>query len=331
MVGTAFLFPGQGSQGVGMGRALAERYPEARAVFEEADQILGFKLSALCFSGPERDLLRTENTQPALLVTSIAAFRVLASKGVAPSAAAGHSAGEYAAHVAAGTFSFADGLRLIRARGEAMARAGTERPGAMAAVLGLSPEEIREVLQAVGAPDDLAAANYNSPGQVVLSGTPEALSRASEEAKRRGAKKVVPLSVSAAFHSPLMASAARSLAVALDQVAFSRPRFPVVANVSAAPVREPEEARVSLKEQLLKPVLWEETVRALLRDGAGRFVEVGNGRVLRGLVRGVDKGAALFGSQDPEELEAAAAPPPPAAPVSPISKTAAAAQTRAQE
>ena len=191
--------------------------------------------------------------------------------------------------MAAGTFSFADGLRLIRARGEAMARAGTERPGAMAAVLGLTPEQIREVLQAVGAPDDLAAANYNSPGQVVLSGTPEALSRATEEAKRRGAKKVVPLSVSAAFHSPLMASAARSLAVALDQVAFSRARFPVVANVSAAPVREPEEARATLKEQLLKPVLWEETVRAL-SGTAPTIRRSGQRKVLRGLVRGVDRG-----------------------------------------
>ncbi|HLQ66452.1 MAG TPA: ACP S-malonyltransferase [Candidatus Limnocylindrales bacterium] len=312
MVGTAFLFPGQGSQSVGMGRALAERYPEARAVFEEADMVLGIKLSALCFKGPEEELVKTENTQPALLATSIAAYRVLQAKGVAPSAAAGHSAGEYAAHVAAGTFPFADGLRLIRARGEAMALAGRERPGAMAAVLGLDQAQIGEVLQAVGAPDDLAAANYNSPGQVVLSGTPEALALGVEEAKRRGAKKVVPLSVSAAFHSPLMAAAARSLAAALDQVAFARGRFPVYANVSAAPVREPEEARASLKAQLLKPVLWEQTMRALLRDGADRFVEVGNGRVLRGLVRGVDKGAALFGSQDPDELEAAAASPAPA-------------------
>jgi len=306
-VTTAFLFPGQGSQSVGMGRSLAERFPEARAVFEEADRVLGFKLSALCFDGPEEELTRTENTQPALLVTSVAAFRALQAKGATPDAAAGHSAGEYAAHVAAGTFSFADGLRLIRARGEAMARAGTERPGSMAAVLGLTAPQIDEVLRAVGAPDDLAAANYNSPGQVVLSGTPEALQRAAEEAKRLGAKRVMPLQVSAAFHSPLMATAARGLAAALDQVAFAKSRFPVYANVSAAPVREPEAARASLKEQLLRPVLWEQTVRAMIEDGIGRFVEVGNGRVLRGLVRGVDKGPALFGSQDPDEVEAASA------------------------
>lgn len=310
--GPAFLFPGQGSQSVGMGRALAERYPEAREAFEEADAVLGFPLTKLCFEGPEAELTRTENTQPALLATSIAAFRTLERTGVAPSAAAGHSAGEYAAHVAAGTFSYADGLRLIRARGEAMAHAGEERPGAMAAVLGLSAEQIDEVLRAVNAPRDLAAANYNSPGQVVLSGTPEALARGAEEAKRLGAKRVVPLSVSAAFHSPLMEAAARGLAVALDQVAFSRPRFPVYANVSAKPVREPEEARATLKQQLLQPVLWEPTMRALIAAGTRRFVEVGNGRVLRGLAKSVDRELALFGSQDPDEVEAASAPAAPA-------------------
>lgn len=307
MAGAAFLFPGQGSQSVGMGRALAERYPEARAAFDEADQVLGFPLAKLCFEGPEEELTRTENTQPALMVTSIAAFRALESRCPAPAAAAGHSAGEYAAHVAAGTFSFADGLRLIRARGEAMARAGNERPGAMAAVLGLSAEQIGEVLRAVDAPRDLAAANYNSPGQVVLSGTPEALARGVEEAKRAGAKRVVALQVSAAFHSPLMEAAARGLAEALDRVPFQRSRFPVYANVSAEPVQEPEAARAALKEQLLKPVLWEQTLRAMAAAGMRRFVEVGNGRVLRGLARSVDRDLLLFGSQDPDEVEAAAA------------------------
>ncbi|HEU4764864.1 MAG TPA: ACP S-malonyltransferase [Candidatus Eisenbacteria bacterium] len=308
VTGPAFLFPGQGSQSVGMGRLLADRYPEARDAFEEADAVLGFSLAKLCFEGPEAELTRTENTQPALLATSVAAFRALSAKGIAPTAAAGHSAGEYAAHVAAGTFSYADGLRLIRARGEAMAHAGDERPGAMAAVLGLTAEQIAEVLRAVDAPRDLAAANYNSPGQVVLSGTPEALARATDEAKRLGAKRVVPLTVSAAFHSPLMEAAARGLALALDQVAFLRPRFPVYANVSAKPVREPEEARATLKEQLLQPVLWEQTMRALIADGTRRFVEVGNGRVLRGLAKSVDRELALFGSQDPDEVEAASAP-----------------------
>lgn len=307
------LFPGQGSQSVGMGRALAGRYPEARAAFEEADRVLGFPLTKICFEGPEDELTRTENTQVALLATSVAAFRVLEAKGLAPSAAAGHSAGEYAAHVAAGTFSYADGLRLIRARGEAMARAGSERPGAMAAVLGLTTAQVEEVLRAVGAPRDLAAANYNSPGQVVLSGTPEALARGAEEAKRLGAKRVVPLQVSAAFHSPLMEAAARALAAALDEVAFTRSRFPIWANASAAPVREPEEARASLKEQLLKPVLWEQTMRALIAGGARRFIEVGNGRVLRGLAKSVDRDLVLLGAQDPDELEAAAAAPAPAA------------------
>lgn len=306
MSGVAFLFPGQGSQSVGMGRALCERDPEARAVFEEADRRLGFPLSKLCFEGPAEELTRTENTQPALLVTSIAAARVLARRGIGAVAAAGHSAGEYAAHVAAGSLSFEAGLLLIRRRGELMAGAGQDRPGSMTAVLGLSAEQIDEVLRTVEAPNDLAAANYNSPGQVVLSGTREALARAGEEAKRRGAKKVVPLEVSAAFHSPLMEAAARGLAEALDRATIRAPQIPVYANVSAEPLRDPEAIRKALKEQLLKPVRWEQTVRAILGSGTRRFVEVGNGRVLRGLVRGVDKEAELFGSESPEAIDAAA-------------------------
>ncbi len=289
-----------------MGRALAERFPEARAVFEEADLVLGLPLTRLCFEGPSEELTRTENTQPALLVTSVAAARVLERRGVRPEAAAGHSAGEYAAHVAAGSLSFEDGLRLIRRRGELMADAGTERPGSMAAVLGLSVEQIGEVLRAVGTPRDLAAANYNSPGQVVLSGTREALDRAALEAKRIGAKKIVPLQVSAAFHSPLMEAAARGLGEALDRVTIRAPRFPIVANVSAEPLTDPEAIRAALREQLLLPVLWEQSMRALLTAGIRRFVEIGSGRVLRGLVHGVDKEAILFGSEDPESIEAAA-------------------------
>ena len=303
---TVFLFPGQGSQAVGMGKALADRYPEARLAFEEADSVLGFSLSSLCFAGPAEELTRTENTQPALLATSIAAVRVLEAKGTRAAAAAGHSAGEYAAHVAAGSISFADGLRLIRARGEAMARAGADRPGTMAAVLGLSVDQIADVLRAVNVPRDLAAANYNSPGQVVLSGTPEAVARAAEEAKRIGAKKVIPLQVSAAFHSPLMETANRALGEALDRVPIARARFPVYANVSAAPVQEAEEIKDALKRQLLAPVLWEQTVRALLQAGFRRFVEAGNGKVLRGLVKNVDRDVTLLGSEDPDQLEAAA-------------------------
>ena len=290
-----------------MGRALSERYPEARAVFQDADRILGFSLSALCFDGPAEELTRTENTQPALLVASIAAFRVLESKGLRPAAAAGHSAGEYAAHVAAGSLSFEEGLKLIRRRGEAMAGAGAERPGTMAAVLGLSIEQIADVLKAVNAPDDLAAANYNSPGQVVLSGTPEAVLQATEEAKRAGAKKVVPLQVSAAFHSPLMKGASRGLEEAIGKATIAAASFPVYANVTAGPVTQPDEIRSTLSRQLLSTVLWEQTMRAMLRAGIRHFVEVGNGRVLRGLVRGVDKEAAVFGSDDPDALESAVA------------------------
>ncbi len=287
-----------------MGRSLAERYPEAREVFERADQVLGFSLSRLCFEGPIEDLTRTENTQPALLVTSVAAARVLERRGVHPSAGAGHSAGEFAAHVAAGSLSFEDGLKLIRRRGELMAAAGRERPGSMAAVLGLDAAAIERVLKAVSAPRDLAAANFNSPGQVVLSGTPEALERATAEAKKAGAKKVVPLQVSAAFHSPLMESAARGLAEALERVEIRPARFPIYANATALPAQSPDEIRVTLREQLLSPVLWEQTVRGLLAGGVRRFVEVGQGGVLRGLVKSVDRKASLFGSEDPDSVEA---------------------------
>jgi [acyl-carrier-protein] S-malonyltransferase len=231
---------------------------------------------------------------------------VLERRGVHATAGAGHSAGEFAAHVAAGSLSFEDGLALIRRRGELMAGAGKERPGSMVAVLGLGGAEIEKVLAAVGAPRDLAAANYNSPGQVVLSGTPEALEKASEEARKAGAKKIVPLSVSAAFHSPLMERAARGLAEALEKVEIRPARFPVIANVSARPVQSPDEIRVALREQLLSPVLWEQTVRRLLDDGVRRFVEVGQGRVLRGLVKSVDREANLFGSENPESIEATA-------------------------
>jgi [acyl-carrier-protein] S-malonyltransferase len=303
---TAFLFPGQGSQAVGMGTALADRYPEARSVFDEADQVLGIALSRLCFEGPVEELTRTENTQPALLVTSVAAFRVWEARGSLPACAAGHSAGEYAAHVAAGSLTFADGLRLIRRRGEAMAGAGAGRPGSMTAILGLSGDQIDELLRAVNRPHELAAANYNSPGQVVLSGTVEALERGAEEAKRLGAKKVVPLTVSAAFHSPLMEAAAATLNEALDAVAIAPARFPVYANISAAPITKPDDIRRALREQLLGSVRWEQTVRAMLAAGMGVFVELGHGKVLRGLVRGVEKGVALFGTEDPDALEGTA-------------------------
>ena len=300
----AFLFPGQGAQSAGMGRALAEAYPAARDAFETADRVLGFPLSDTCWNGPAEDLKKSVITQPALLTHSVAAWRLVEAAGLVPDFVAGHSLGEYSACVAAGALAFEDGLRLVHRRGDLMYRAGLERPGAMAALLGLSREDAEAACADAAGAGIVRAANLNAPGQIVISGEPAAVDRACELAKARGAKRAIRLEVSGAFHSPLMASAAEGLAAALDAVTIRDPRCPVISNAWAKPVRTAAELRTALKEQLLASVRWEESMRWLLAEGVTGFVELGTGKVLRGLLRTIDKEAASWNVEDPESLQA---------------------------
>lgn len=304
----AFQFPGQGSQSVGMGAALADAYPEARAVFDEADDALGFALTRLCWEGPADALTATENAQPALLAHAIAAARVLAARGLTPDAAAGHSLGEFSAHVAAGSLTLAEGLRLVRARGEAMAAAGRKRSGTMAAVLGLSASAVAALCDEVAREGEvLVPANMNAPGQVVISGSVAAVRRAVEEARSRGARRAVELAVSGAFHSPLMEPAGEALAAALAAVQVRPARVPVVANVDARPVTEPGAIRERLRAQLTAPVRWVECVEALRELGVRRFIEPGPGGVLTGLLKRIDVSLSGSAVGDPAALEDALA------------------------
>lgn len=299
------LFPGQGSQFVGMGRDLCAAHPEARAVFEEADELLGVGLSRLCFEGPAEELTATVNAQPAILVHSIAAWRALGGvDGVAY--AAGHSLGEFSAWVAAGGLSFADGLRTVRLRGELMYRGGQERPGTMAAILGLEDTELERVCaEASGADGVCVPANYNAPGQIVVSGDAVAVERCMAAAKEAGARRALPLNVSGAFHSPLMEVAAPGLAERLADVSFEEPAFPVVSNVTAGPVTDGAEARNLLVRQLTSPVRWTACMQTMLAAGVRRFVEVGPGNVLAGLLKRIDREAECRSIGTAEQVEAA--------------------------
>ncbi len=300
----AFVFPGQGAQAVGMGKALAEAFPEAREVFATADRVLGFGLSEVCWNGPAEALKKSVNTQPALLAHSVAAWRLLDAAGVVPDYVAGHSLGEYSACVAAGALSFEDALVLTRRRGELMYEAGLARPGAMAAVLGLSAADVEAACADAASAGIVGAANLNAPGQVVISGEPAAVDRACENAKARGAKRAIKLEVSGAFHSPLMAPAAAGLQAALASVTLHDARCPVISNAWARPVQQAGEIRQALEEQLLASVRWEESMRWLRTAGVEGFVELGTGKVLRGLLRTIDAAAATWNIEDPDSLQA---------------------------
>ena len=271
----AFVFPGQGSQKVGMGQALADSYDEAKQVFDEADSALGFSLTKICWEGPEEELQLTANTQPAILATSVAVLRVLAKRGIEPDLVAGHSLGEYSALVAAGALPLETAIRLVRRRGELMQQAVAEGAGAMAAVLGLDDEATEKVAQEASAQGVCEVANYNAPGQVVIAGEVAAVARAADLAKEAGAKRVLSLPVSAPFHCSLMASARLGMTPLLEAAEISDPRIPVVCNVDARPVRSASEVRDALVRQIDGSVRWVQSVQALAELGAEEFVEVG--------------------------------------------------------
>jgi [acyl-carrier-protein] S-malonyltransferase len=307
MTRIALLLPGQGSQFVGMGSDLVQAFPAARELYEEADDILETRLSTLCWQGPGEQLTATENAQPAILLHSYAVW-VLAREMLADSVvvAAGHSLGEFSAHLLAGTFTFADALRLVRRRGELMARAGAERPGTMAAVLGLTLEEIEKVCESASV-GTVVPANINAPGQIVISGEVDAVSAACDLATEAGARRVMPLNVSGAFHSPLMDVAAVGLEEGLAAVDARDPRFPVIANATAEAVRDGGAVRTTLRAQLTSPVRWVEGVARMREEEPTRWLELGPGNVLAGLLRRIDRSLAATSVGDAETLDALAA------------------------
>ncbi|MDA2928368.1 ACP S-malonyltransferase [Acidobacteria bacterium AH-259-O06] len=299
----AFVFPGQGAQYCGMGRDVAEEFAEAREVFEEADKALGFPLSRLCFEGSEEELLLTENTQPAILTTSIALFRILENQGRLADFVAGHSLGEYSALVAAGGLGFQDAVRLVRQRGRFMQEAVPLGEGAMAAVLGLKLPEVEEICQEAAQGEVVSPANVNSPDQIVIAGHSRAVERAVNLAKERGARRVLPLSVSAPFHCDLMKPAEARLSEVIGEIPFYDLKIPLINNVEAQIVTGGEEAREGLVRQVSSAVLWGDCVRRLLRAGVSTFVEVGPGKVLGGLIRRVAPSVQITNIENREQLE----------------------------
>lgn len=295
----AFCFPGQGSQDVGMGRAICERFPEARAVYDEASEAVGYDVARVCFEGPMEKLTRTDVQQPALVATSLAVLRAVETLGIRPDFVVGHSVGEYSALAAAESLPDRDAIALVRERGRAMAEAADRHPGAMAAVLGLDDVVVEELCAGI---ENVWPANYNCPGQVVVSGENGAVDRLIEEASARGARKTVKLRVSGAFHSPLVEGAAEILRPALERVSFSSPETPFMSTVTAR-VEDAQRIGALLVEQLTGPVKWTQAVRELVQHGVSTFVEIGPGQVLSGLLRRCDRSLRTISVGDPESLE----------------------------
>src|SRR6202790_3554415 len=299
----AFLFPGQGSQTVGMGKELAEKYPIARQTFEEADEVLGYKLSQLCFEGPEDQLRLTEITQPAILTASVAAWRILNEKGLRPSFVAGHSLGEYSAHVAAGTLSFADAVRTVRHRGKYMQEAVPVGVGTIAAILGMEFEKVTAVCSDAAQGEVCEPANINSPEQIVISGHTAAVERATKLADERGAKRAKVLPVSAPFHCSLMKPAQDRLATDLLSLTFNKPVAPVACNADALLVEDADHSREALIRQVTASVKWEQSMRVLIAHGVQTFVEVGPGKVLCGLMRQIDRSKTCLNVADEASMQ----------------------------
>jgi [acyl-carrier-protein] S-malonyltransferase len=299
----AFMFPGQASQYPGMGKELADTYPVAKDVFEEADKALGFSISKMCFEGSEEDLKLTENTQPAILACSVATYRVLEEKGLAPDFVAGHSLGEYSALVAIGALEFADAVRLVHKRGKYMQEAVPAGKGAMAAIMGLSPAVVTDVCKRASDGEICAPANLNSPDQTVISGHADAVKRAVELASQAGAKRATILPVSAPFHSALMMPAQEKLAHDLKKTHFGELRVPLVTNVDADTIETGDQAREALVRQVSTAVRWEESIRLLIEEGVNTFVEVGPGKVLTGLLRQIERSVAALNVEDEKSLQ----------------------------
>jgi [acyl-carrier-protein] S-malonyltransferase len=302
-LGIGLVFPGQGSQSIGMGKALYDAHPSLKLVYDEASTVLGYDVAELCFTGPAERLNRTEFTQPALLVSSVAALKLLEPVRITPVAVAGHSLGEYSALVAAGGLSFRDAVDLVQKRGRYMSEAVAQGAGLVAALLGLTAEIVKEVCRAASSVGVVAAANFNSPGQVVIAGDKTAVERAIELAKAQGCKKAVPLPVSVPVHTPLMQPAADRLAKDLAAVRWSDLSAPLVNNAEAKAISRAQEIQASLVRQLPSSVLWEETVRTMGRMGVTTFIEVGPGTVLTGLIKRILPEAKLLNVNDPKSLE----------------------------
>ena len=290
-----FLFPGQGSQYVGMGKEFYEQYEEVREIFNKSNEILKFKISEICFNGPSDILTSTSNAQPSILIISIALFKLLEKNGIFPFSSAGHSLGEFSALVASNSITFEDGLTLVRKRGEFMEEA---KKGTMAAILGLSNQEIEKICK----DSNTEVANFNSPGQIVISGEVNGVKKACELVKQNTEGKAIPLNVGGAFHSSLMQPAKEKFEVFLEKTNFSKPAFKIVDNVTADYVEEPSEIKERLKEQIIKPVRWDASIRKMINDGIDTFVEVGPGKALSGLVKRIDKNVKVYNVEDPKTL-----------------------------